>query len=292
MKLGSLLAVDIFVRLGGTGEAAQGLGISQSAVIKALRQAEDEFGLSIATTIQGRLVPTPEAQSLVGRAQPLFSVLRRARHEADMIRVGMADRLRVATVPGLAHSILPPAITRTRRDLGEAAAVEIMFDHVREHLGAGEADLGISYGPMAAEEIEDVALGHSPLVCVLSRRHRHAGRTVLSRGDLEGERLISYGPDGVSASDSFQDALIGAGLAGRVAITVRHTDTACHLAREGVGIALVDGFVISSNLVEGLAALPLEQSPLVTAFAHYRRGSLLDRAARLLLAQLQERPAP
>lgn len=210
MKLGSLLAVDIFVRLGGTGEAAQGLGISQSAVIKALRQAEDEFGLSLATTIQGRLVPTPEAQSLVRQAQPLFSVLRRARHEADMVRVGMADRLRVATVPGLAHSILPPAITRTRRDLGEAAAVEIMFDHVREHLGAGEADLGISYGPMAAEEIEDVALGHSPLVCVLSRRHRHAGRTVLSRGDIEGERLISYGPDGVSASDSFQDALIGA----------------------------------------------------------------------------------
>ncbi|MGO4406660.1 LysR family transcriptional regulator [Bosea sp. RAF48] len=292
MKLGSLLAVDTFVRLGGTGEAAQGLGISQSAVIKTLRQAEDEFGLSLATTIQGRLVPTPEAQSLVRQAQPLFNVLRRARHEADMIRVGMADRLRVATVPGLAHSILPPAITSTRRKLGEAAAVEIMFDHVREHLGAGEADLGISYGPMATEDIEDVALGRSPLVCVLSRTHPHAGRAALSRDDIEGERLISYGPDGVSASDSFQDALVGAGLADRVAITVRHTDTACHLAREGVGIALVDGFVISSNLVEGLAALPLEQSPLVTAYAHHRRGSLLDRAARLLLAQLQERPAP
>ncbi len=145
MKLGSLRAIDAFVRLGGTGEAAQGLGISQSAVIKTLRQAEEELDLSLATTAQGRLVPTPEAHSLVRQAQPLFGALRRARHEADMIRVGMANRLRVATVPGLAHSILPPAITRTRQALDQSAAVEIMFDHVREHLATGEADLGISY---------------------------------------------------------------------------------------------------------------------------------------------------
>src|SRR6478736_6427417 len=131
MKLGSLLAIDAFVRLGGTGEAAQGLGISQ------------------------------------------------------------------ATVPGLAHSILPPAIKQTRRSLDEAAAVEIMFDHVREHLDAGEADLGISYGPMSRETIADVALRRSPLVCVLSPEHPLIARATISRGDLDGARLISYGPDGV-----------------------------------------------------------------------------------------------
>ena len=290
MKLGSLLAIDAFVRLGGTGEAAQGLGISQSAVIKSLKQAEQELELSLATTIQGRLVPTPEAQLLVRHAKSLFGVLKRARHEADMIRVGMADRLRVATVPGLAHSILPPAIKQTRRSLDEAAAVEIMFDHVREHLDAGEADLGISYGPMSRETIADVALRRSPLVCVLSPEHPLIARATISRGDLDGARLISYGPDGVSARDSFQEALSGIGLADRIAITVRHTDTACHLAREGVGIALVDGFVISSNLVEGLAVRPLEASPLVTAYAHHRQGVALDRAARVLLAPLQENP--
>lgn len=290
MKLGSLLAIDAFVRLGGTGEAAQGLGISQSAVIKSLKQAEQELELSLATTIQGRLVPTPEAQLLVRHAKSLFGVLKRARHEADMIRVGMADRLRVATVPGLAHSILPPAIKQTRRSLDEAAAVEIMFDHVREHLDAGEADLGISYGPMSRETIADVALRRSPLVCVLWPEHPLIARATISRGDLDGARLISYGPDGVSARDSFQEALSGIGLADRIAITVRHTDTACHLAREGVGIALVDGFVISSNLVEGLAVRPLEASPLVTAYAHHRQGVALDRAARVLLAHLQENP--
>lgn len=202
----------------------------------------------------------------------------------------MADRLRVATVPGLAHSILPPAIKQTRRSLDEAAAVEIMFDHVREHLDAGEADLGISYGPMSRETIADVALRRSPLVCVLWPEHPLIARATISRGDLDGARLISYGPDGVSARDSFQEALSGIGLADRIAITVRHTDTACHLAREGVGIALVDGFVISSNLVEGLAVRPLEASPLVTAYAHHRQGVALDRAARVLLAHLQENP--
>ncbi|SFJ70573.1 DNA-binding transcriptional regulator, LysR family [Bosea sp. OK403] len=292
MRLGPLLTLDAFVRLRGTGEAAQGLGVSQSAVIKTLKHAEEELDLSLAVTIQGRLVPTPEALALVQRAQPLFATLRRARHEADMIRVGMADRLRVATVPGLAHSILPPAIAQTRRSLSEAVAVEIMFDHVREHLAAGEVDLGLSYGPMQTPDIEDLPLGESPLVCVLAGGHPLARRRELTRADLEGERLVSYAPDGVSSADSFQSALIGAGLAGQIAITVRHTDTACHLVREGVGLAVVDGFVISSNLVEGLLTLPLEQSPPVTAYAHQRRGSALGRPARLLLDELQGRRMP
>lgn len=287
MKLGSLLALDAFVRLGGTGEAAQGLGISQSAVIKTLRQTEEALDLSLAVPIQGRLVPTPEALALIQQAQPLFATLRRARHEADMIRVGMADRLPVATVPGLAHSVLPPAVAQTRRSLDEAVAVEIVFDQVREHLTAGDVDLGLSYGPMLTPDIEDLRLGESPLVCVLAAGHPLAGCHALSRADLAGERLVSYGPDGVSPADSFQSALIQTGLAGLIAITVRHTDTACHLVREGVGLAVVDGFVISSALVEGLVTLPLAESPPVTAYAHQRRGSPLDRPARLLLDDLQ-----
>lgn len=286
MKLGLLNVIDAFVRLGGTGEAAQGLGVSQSAVIKSLHLAEQELDLSLVATIQGRLTPTPEALELTRLARPAFGALRRAHHEADMIRVGMADRLRIATVPGLAHSILPPAIAAARRDLADRAAVEVMFDHVRDHLSANEVDLAISYGPMASEGLRDIVLRCSPLVCVLGEAHPLAARDRLTRDALEGQRLISYGPDGVSSADSFQDALARIGLAGRIAITVRHTDSACHLAREGVGIAVVDGFVISSGLTQGLAALPLDDSPLVTAFAHHRDGTPLDHAARVLLEHL------
>ncbi len=87
-------------------------------------------------------------------------------------------------------------------------------------------------------------------------------------------------------ADSFQDCLSEIGLSDDIAITVRHTDTACHLAREGVGIAVVDGFVISSGLTQGLAIRPLEGSPPVTAFAHHRDGAPLDRSARILLSHL------
>ncbi|MGX1740137.1 LysR family transcriptional regulator [Bosea sp. NPDC055353] len=286
MRLGALQVIDAFVRLGGTGEAAQALGVSQSAVIKALRLAERELDLSLVAIVQGRLTPTPEALELNRLARPAFGALRRAHHEADMVRVGMADRLRIATVPGLAHSILPPAIAGARSDLADRAAVEVMFDHVRDHLSANEVDLAISYGPMATEGLRDIVLRSSPLVCVLDEAHPLASHDRLSRDNLEGERLISYGPDGISLADSFQDALGRIGLSDRIAITVRHTDSACHLAREGVGIAVVDGFVISSGLTQGLAVRPLDDSPLVTAFAHHRDGAPLDPAAHVLLEHL------
>ncbi len=291
MKLNALHVIDAFVRLGGTGEAAQGLGVSQSAVIKALRLAEQDLDLSLLAVVQGRLTPTPEAFELTLRARPAFSVLRRARHEADMIRVGMADRLRIATVPGLAHSILPPAIASARLALADSAAVEVVFDHVRDHLVAADVDLAISYGPMAIDGLLDVELRRSSLVCVLGQEHPLAGREALAHADLDCQRLISYGPDGVSRSDSFQTALAQTGLADRIAITVRHTDTACHLAREGVGIAVVDGFVISSGLTEGLSIRPLAASPPVTAYAHHRDDAPLDRAARILLDRLAEAAA-
>ena len=147
MKLSSLQVLDAFIRLGGTGEAAHGLGMSQSAVIKSLRLAGQELNLDLVTTIGGRLSPTPEAEALALRAQSAFGVLRQARHEADMIRIGMANRLRIVIVPGLAHSILPPAVAAARRELGDSVAIEIMFDQVRERLIAGEVDLAISYGP-------------------------------------------------------------------------------------------------------------------------------------------------
>lgn len=283
MKITSLLVLDAFVRLGGTSEAAQGLAISQSAVIKALRLAEQELDLDLVSTVQGRLMPTPEALTLRRQAQGAFGALRRARHEADMIRVGMAQRLRIATVPGLAHSILPLAITQARTVLGDDTPVEIMFDHVADHLRTGEADLAISYGPLPDDGLRNLVLGESPLVCVLAPAHALAGRQTLARDELSGHRLISYGPDGFSPADSFQQALTQGGLANRIAITVRHTDTACHLAREGVGIAIVDGFVISSGLTEGLAVRPFAESPRVTAYAHHRSGAAPERAAQVLL---------
>jgi len=63
---------------------------------------------------------------------------------------------------------------------------------------------------------------------------------------------------------------------------VRHTDTACHLARQGIGVAIVDGFVISSGLTHGLAVREFGESPRVTAYAHHHKGPL-DRAAGILL---------
>jgi DNA-binding transcriptional LysR family regulator len=282
MKIGSLIVLDAFVRLGGTGEAAQGLGLTQSAVIKALRLAEQELDLDLVSAVQGRLMPTPEALALRERAQGAFAALRRARHEADMIRVGMARRLRIATVPGLAHSILPLAITQARMALEDDTPIEIMFDHVADHLGAGEADLAISYGPLPHEGLVNIVLGESPLVCVLAHEHALASHSALGRAELLSQRLISYAPDGFSPADSFQQALTQAGLASRIAIAVRHTDTACHLARQGIGVAIVDGFVISSGLTDGLAVRELSDSPRVTAYAHHDKG-LLDRAARILL---------
>jgi len=289
MRIGSLRVLDAFIRLGGTKEAGQALGMSQSAVIKALHGAEGELGLDLVASVQGRLLPTPEARALRERAQALFRAVRGAEHEADMVRIGMAGRLRIATVPGLAHSLLPGAITDVRNRCGDTASIEIMFDQVAGRLASGEADIGLSYGPLAGRDLVDEPVAHSALVCVLAPGDPSAGVACMPASELEGRLLVGYGSADAAAEDSLRLALLATGLLDSLVVTVRHTDMACHLVRDGIGVAIIDGFVISSELARGLAVVPLADSPPVTAFAHYLRGIEDDPVANVLLDSLRER---
>jgi DNA-binding transcriptional LysR family regulator len=286
VKLGSLQVVDAFIRLGGTNAAAAGLRISQSAFIKALHLAEAELGVSLAVRIQGRLRPTPEARALAGGLSGSFGVLKRVHHEAAMLKAGMVGRLRIATVPGLAHSILPGAVAAVTRSK-DVSPVEITFDDVAEKIRSGASEIGLSYGMSAQHRhLATIPLHKSRLVCILGPADPLASRRSINADSLRARQVISYGPEHAHEEDSFQQALIDAGLWDRIAVGIRHTDTACHLVREGCGVAVVDRDVIRSGVTIGLAVKPLERSLPIAAFAHYRKGAPLSVSATRLIEHL------
>lgn len=287
MKIASLHVVEAFVRHSGTSEAAVRLGITQSAVIKALRHVEEELGVRIASRVQGRLLPTPEARALATAARPSFKALNQVRHEAAMLKAGLVGRLRIASVPGLAHSILPRALGSLSDD-ATCPPVELVFDEVAERVLGGTSEFGLSYGLPANDLLRSEEIAETGLVCVFDRDDPLVERPVIDPGQLAGRGLISYGSPDSSDHDSFRAALADAGLVDAISIEVRHTDTACNLVREGCGVALVEGFVIRAGLTEGLVTRPLAPSRPVVAAAHWRHDLPLSAAARELLGRLRQ----
>lgn len=285
MRIASLRVVNAFVRQNSTSEAALRLGISQTAVIKTLRILEEELGVSIVTRAQGRLLPTPEARTLAASAQQSFRALNQVTHEAAMLKAGHSGRLRVAAVPGLAHSVLPRAFGELARL--EACSVDLSFDRVGEAITEGTVEFGLSYGLPETPSMVSEPLLQGGLLCVFREDDALSTRKTIHPRELMGRSLISYGASVNPWHDTFRAALRQAALEEAIAIDVRHTDTACSLVRENCGVAIIESFVLRTGLTEGLATRPLAPTAPISGFAHWRRDVPLSAAASALLSHLQ-----
>jgi len=79
MNLRQLEVFNAIMRFGSVTGAARELGVSQPAVSKILRHAEDQLGMRLFERLNGRLQPTMEAKAIQAEmersstASPLFA---------------------------------------------------------------------------------------------------------------------------------------------------------------------------------------------------------------------------
>jgi DNA-binding transcriptional LysR family regulator len=293
VKLRGLKVLEAVIRHGSTREAALELAVSQNAVIRSLHESSRELDLPLVTLIQGRLEPTPEARMLIRAAAGSLSAIGRTKQEATKLRAGLVGRLRLVSIPSLAHSILPQALGRLLQEERHARPVELAIDQVEERLLDLFSELGFSFGlRQSTSPLTTYPLRQGRLVCVLRSDDPLTRRNEIDLMALAGRTLISYATGEPNRRDSLQQALASSGVAELVNIEVLHNNTACHLVHEGCGVAIVDEFVIHSDLAQGLLVRPLVPAAPITAFAHYRADRPPQVAALRLLELLEEMLQP
>ena len=105
--------IEVFGAIISTGSAAGAaklLHISQPAISKILKHAEQSLGFALFIRDKGRLVPTPEAIRLRQELVPLEDQLRRIRRLSTTLAQGAVRPLAIALTPAIAYSVLPRAI--------------------------------------------------------------------------------------------------------------------------------------------------------------------------------------
>lgn len=164
--------------------AAQHLHMTQSAVTKALQEAEAILGITLfERTIKGA-VPTIFAHGLIVHARQVFTQLQQAAEEIGDLRDGMNGRVAVGTQWSASADLLPRAITaiRVERPKLTVSVVEGTNDLLLPELRRGELDLVVG---RLSEFREREGIAHEILFedigCVVaSPSHPHAGSATLT----------------------------------------------------------------------------------------------------------------
>ncbi len=194
LSLRHLSLIDAIAHEGTLLAAAQTIGLTQSAVTKALQEAEAVIGARLFDRTNRGVSPTAEGRVLIAHARLVLSQLRHAGQELEDLRSGAGGRVAVGVSVSAAVRMLPEAIAAVRRTRPNLAITvkEGTTDVLLPDLRQGDLDLivgrlpAFSVGGDIAEEI--LCDDHARIV--VRAGHPLLARRRLSLADLAHEPWI------------------------------------------------------------------------------------------------------
>ncbi len=225
-----------------TTSAARRLGITQSAVSRALSSLEGRVGQTLFERAGGRLVPTAAAVSLNARLDALFSALDSIDGPVDSGR----ESLRLIAPPTFAGPFLVGHLARFR-----AAAPEVHLSlevgtsrDVIAGVAEGAFDLGVTGVELSRAGVRLIPFRRAAAACAIPQGHPLARLETVRPADLHGQDLVPFNYRHARRAQ-LDKLLHEAGARPRVTIEVSTSAAAIELVRAGVGVAVVHPFPAS-----------------------------------------------
>jgi DNA-binding transcriptional LysR family regulator len=244
MKIRQLEAMRAVVATGTTTQAAEIMGLTQSAVSRLISQLEDGLGFVLFDRHRGRLVITPEGQEFFNAAERILDEVDQIRDTADNIRAHGAGTLRIAAMPAIGTCMLPRPLKMLQDD--HARLNVIVHLKTRSELQHAVADRQYDVG-LATLPIADQGLVVEPLcrvrsVLIMPLGHPLARKRVISADDLAGEKFVSLSADTVMRYRT-EELFTRLKIDRQLAVEAQSTILMGNLVELGLGVAVVHPFV-------------------------------------------------
>ncbi|MBN3787280.1 LysR family transcriptional regulator [Burkholderia sp. Ac-20353] len=182
MKIHQLRALVAVATGGSIKAAATAMHVTQPAVSKAIQELENELGVPLLERKPWGVVPTPEGDALLGRAQAVVRELERAREDMAHMK-GLRDgRLVIGFTPIVAVTGFADAYAAFRRHWPhvECELRELTFNLLTEQLRNRTLDLAFAAVTGPVVESADVkAIRTFDTAFVTRENGRFAGATSL-----------------------------------------------------------------------------------------------------------------
>jgi DNA-binding transcriptional LysR family regulator len=256
------------------GKAAKRLHIAQPPLSQQIRNLEDELGVKLFDRTRRSIQLTDAGVYFLKEARQLLSHVEQAAETARRIYRGQAGRLVVGFVGSVIHTFLPEGLRSFRERFPD---VELVLQEVNtaeqvKSLHAGRIDVGFLYLDAQDTLLASRQLTRAPLMVVLPKKHRLAGRTSINMKELAQEPFIA---NTRSSEPVVRDAFISlchtAGFSPRITQEAGHVQTVLGLVAAGLGVCLLPDFIKNIRR-QGVQYIPLAGSPPTVKLAVVWRG--------------------
>jgi len=178
------------------GKAADQCGVSQPTLSHQLTALEKRLGGRLVERSGWTVELTPLGRQIVERARRVLVEVGEIRSVARRARENMVGIIRFGVTPTLGPYLMPSivgALNREEPDLRLYIREGIPSEQALE-LSRGRLDMMVGPLPLSAEGIELEPLFRERMIIVVPPNHPLAGREVVKREDLAGERFLSLDP--------------------------------------------------------------------------------------------------
>lgn len=260
--------LEIFHAIMSTGSinaASRLLNVSQPSLSRSLQRLEDQLGLPLFHRHRKRLLPSEEAKRLFDEVDPIITQMRALTGSLSHVIEGQTSLFRFAHTQSVGRQLVPHAIrvmTAHQPELKVFLDALPRMQHI-DYLLSGKGECLVSLATLDHPLLVSRCIARAPLVAAMSADHPLAAHDLLRPEDLAGVDVIGFEHDGphYAATAQFRDGHPPP----RVVAFIRFADAGIALARQGVGVALLDGFTTAGDLPEGLVLRALQDAPSFTA---------------------------
>jgi DNA-binding transcriptional LysR family regulator len=251
-SISSLRLVSTIMHTGKLTRAAGELHISQSAASHALTSLEAQLGANLFVRSREGLRLSEAGQRLCPLIEAALSSLDCIRAEAAGLDTLDTGNLRIASVPSLLGTILPPILREysTRYPGVELSIFEGTDDEVHSWVKSGVAQIGFAAIPIEGVTAEEIARDEW-LVLVPRRQFRE--KTTITLNELARHKFLMSGG---GCERHIQKIFASAGLVAAAPMMVKEMSTIHAMVAEHLGVSLVPRLSFIAN--GGCRALPLK----------------------------------
>lgn len=288
VEIRHLAALEAIARTSSFSQAAAQLGYAQSAVSQQIATLEKAFGHQLVQRPGGpRPVSLTEAgRVLLRHASHITARLGAAKADLDALAAGEAGILRVGTFQSASTRLLPPTLSRFRRDwphvsidLRQEAPGVLLDDLVR----SGQIDIAFADTSDVGEPLHYVDLIKDPYVVMMAPNHPLASNDFIDFSELEDLPMIMASTED-KCTIEIDSALRQAGATPNLVFRGDDNLTSQRLVANGLGVAVIPMLAAEFGVADAIVKLvPVRPAMMRRIGMIWHRDRQLSLAARAFI---------
>ncbi|KKB12179.1 LysR family transcriptional regulator [Devosia geojensis] len=253
-----LEAFSAVVSIGSMTGAARAIGRSQPVITRLIQDLEAEVGFALLHRSGPRISPTAQGLAFYEQVEVFLSGLRAIADKAEAIETAAPLPMQIAAVPALASSLLPSTLAGISPALlpQKVHIQSISAENVVQAVVARTADLGLASWPLDNPGVEIHWQAEVACKAVVAVDHPLAGRPVITPAELKGQRLI-VAANPYRLRMQIEEALAANDVVANSVIDCNATYVSLSLARQKLGIAIVEPLTVMGLPLQGVRTVPL-----------------------------------